>query len=106
MEKGRSLYRKGYDPLYWNRLSQEALEVVTKDECLVWLKHPCTKALMHELQASIAAKINGWINGSFADSSSVDHTAMAQAKAIGQAQACDEIIDLIQDIGKGHIDGE
>lgn len=104
MTQGRSQYRKGYDPTYWAKLAEMALESTTKDERLVWFQHPCTQALLHELQASVAAKVNGWINGAFADSESVDHTAMAQAKILGQTQACDEIIDLVNEIGKSTLE--
>lgn len=106
MSSGKSQYRKGYDPLYWNKLAEGALESTTKDERLVWFQHPCTQALLHELQASVAAKVNAWINGAFANSESVDHTAMAQAKVLGQTQACDEMIDLVNEIGKSTLESD
>lgn len=95
----RKIYRIGYDPVYWYNRSCSILEEVEKSECLSWLNHPCTQALLGQIQSSVAHKVKGWLGGVYAEEDSVDATAIKQAKAIGQAQACDEIIDIITEIG-------
>ena len=101
----RKVYRKGYDTEYWEQRALSIYSDLTRDECQLWLKNPCTQALLHALQADIAGIVAGWINGGYSTAESIDATAQEQAKARGMAQACDDIIETINSIGTRQFGG-
>lgn len=79
------------------RRSEEALEVVTKAERETWLRHPCTQALKQALYGDFMGIYDSWGNGEFTKDS-VDATAQANAKALGQIQATEAVVEWIEGI--------
>ena len=87
---------------------EAALDVVSKEEAKTWMNHPCTVALKNMLQADMVGILSMWLEGGYADQNSVDSTAQKEAKARGMAQAMDDTLETIQQIGylEFNIDGE
>lgn len=93
------LTKRFYNEDRFRRDFEEAIEVVTREEALVWLKHPCTQALSSAIQADMCGILNLWLEGAYAKEDSVDATAQREAKARGMSQAMDDILETIQNIG-------
>lgn len=76
------------------RRSDEALEIVDRSEVETWLKHPCTQALRYALMGDFMGLYDSWGNGEFTKES-VDGTVQSNAKALGQVQAIESMVDWI-----------
>ena len=90
--------RRKYDPDTYYKKVEEILDVVTEDEALAWFNHPCTKSLIFSLEGDFAGLLLMWVGGGYSSEESVDATAQQQAKARGQLQAIDDVIERIQEI--------
>lgn len=64
----------------------------------VWMKQPETKAFFDELEVMREEIVAAWAAGSLTRESA-DGTAALQAKALGQVQMLDAILDLRTDKG-------
>ena len=90
--------RNKYDPEFYHKKAQEYLDVVTDDEARAWFEHPCTKSLIYSLEGDFAGLLMVWVGGGYSSEDSVDATAQQQAKARGQTQAIDDVIERIYEI--------
>lgn len=95
------LVNRFYNEERFRREVEELLNIVSKDESQVWLKHPCTKALINLIQADMCAVIDSWIDGSYSKEESVDITAQRTANAQGLIQSMDYLLGNIEQIGSG-----
>lgn len=87
------------------RRSDEALEIVGKNEIEAWYRHPITQALRFSLMGDFMGLYDSWGNGEFTKESS-DGTVQANAKALGQVQAIESMIDWIDGLNAMKEDSE
>lgn len=85
---------------------EDAMDIVSVEETTAWLKHPCTKALKSAIQADMCGILNVWLGAGYADETSVDATAQREAKARGMAQAMDDLLTTIEEIGHRELRGD
>lgn len=87
-----------YDSESYYSKSSELLDTVSKEEKQAWFNHPCTKSLVQTLEGDFAGLLLMWVGGAYSDTESTDSTAQQQAKARGQAQAIDDVIEHIHNL--------
>ncbi len=95
-----------YDPHYHYRKGEEYLDAINKEEAEAWFSHPCTKALIQSLEGDFAGHVLVWVGGGYSNEESTDATVQMQAKARGQAQAIDDVLERIHEIRDIRIIGE
>ena len=100
------LNKRYYNEDRFRRDCEGTLNAVTKEEATTWLRHPCTQVLSYAIQADMCGIINLWLDGAYSDEGSVDSTAQRTAKSRGMAQAMDDILETIQNIGHLEMNGE
>lgn len=93
-----------FNPEKSHSLAERLLEGVTPTEADAWFLHPCTQSLIASLDGDVSGISLMLISGAYADESSVDATAQKTAKAIGMAQAIQEMIDHIAEIRRTKIE--
>jgi len=81
--------------------AQDAVKAAGAEEARAWLKHPCTQALVNDIQANMCNIINSWLDGGYAAGTNIDATAQFQAHARGKALASEDVLQVIEDIGNG-----
>ena len=90
--------RDKYDPDYHYGKSRELIDIVTKEDAEAWFSHPCTKSLIQTLEGDYSGLLIMWVGGGYSNEDSSDATAQLQAKARGQAQAIDDVIEQINNL--------
>lgn len=81
--------------------AQDAVRGTGAEEARAWLRHPCTQAVINDIQANMCNIINSWLDGGYAAGTNIDATAQFQAHARGKALANEDVLQLIDDIGNG-----
>ena len=92
------LLRNRYNPQAFYDRSFNLLDQVGKGEAQSWYEHPCTQALLASLEGDLSGIVVMWLGGGYAEQESTAGTAQKQAKAIGMAQAIEDVINHIQEI--------
>ena len=90
------LLRK-YDPVPSFNLAERLVEGVTKEEAESWFNHPCTQSLIASLDGDLCRITSSWMAGHYSSENSVDATAQGSAKAQGEAEAIDLMLERIRD---------
>lgn len=94
------------DPVYYDNKANEAKDQYTLDEGDAWFQHPCTRALLNTLRSDYANHVVLLVGGAYSDEDSIDATAQKTAKARGQAQAVEDIIEAIYDFKNRNFEEE
>ena len=66
--------------------------LLPKNLLVEWLNHPCTRGLIKNVKRDRTALMEQWASGSFTDSTSAG-TAQLNAKALGQINVLDDLLD-------------
>ena len=93
------LSKAKFNPDELHLRAQRQAEETDIDMCRVWLEHPCTKTLLLSLEGDMCGLAATWIGGGYSNEESIDATAQLSAKARGQVQTLDDIIETIGQIG-------
>ena len=89
--------RKIFDPQqYFNRVD-ELLGMLSKEERMQWLQHPCTQALVLQMEGEFIAQHEVWENGGFA-SDTVDGTALKSEAARGYIGCLHDISNFLEGV--------
>lgn len=95
-----------FNPDYFYTRSQRELDGVSKEECIAWFNHPCTKCLREALEGDIAGIVSMWLAGAYSNEESSETTSQRQAKARGMAQAAENMLAFIRDIKAKSLQGD
>ncbi len=98
--------RDKYDPKSYYSKASDCLSTVTREEAQAWFNHPCTKALIQTLEGDFAGLLLMWVGGGYSNEEFSDATAQLQAKARGQAQAIDDVIEHMHNLRRGILEDE
>ena len=100
------LLSRFYNEEKFRRNAEQAMDIADMGECQSWLKHPCTQALRNMISADICGVLNVWLAAGYADEKSIDASVQREAKARGMAQALDDILGTIEEIGYKRLEGD
>lgn len=89
------MYRKGSDEL--REMAYTEVNLADRAERGAWLQHPCTRALLHTLQADIIDILETWSQGGFTEEST-SGTIQLNSEAIGQYKAAESTAQYIEGI--------
>lgn len=95
----RALERK-YSPDVCYKEAVELLSTQSKEDIEAWRSHPCTKTILLQLEGDLSGLFLLWTNGAYTDENSIDGTSQKNVKALGMAQAIDDVINAINHIGE------
>lgn len=73
------------------------LSLAPKGERESWLQHPCSRALVHTLQADEFDLKESWSNGNYTAESEYG-TIQLNSKALGEIQATQSILTFVEGI--------
>lgn len=73
------------------------LNLATRGERESWLQHPCTRSLLHTLDADSMDITEAWSNGNYT-AESKDGTMQLNAEALGHFKAVSSILDFVEGI--------
>ena len=89
--------RHKYDPEHYYRKASSVIATLTEEEKKEWYMHACTRHLLLTLEGDLSRILTEWLTGGLI-SESVDLTAQASVKALGMAQAIEDVTQHIRNI--------
>jgi hypothetical protein len=99
----RAEIRRKYDPEVYYVEADALRDSQTLEEIEDWLKHPLTQCLLLKLEGDLSGLFMCWTNGAYTEENSSDGTNQKNLKALGMAQAIDDIITAIKHIGEDEL---
>ncbi len=89
------MYQKGSDEL--REISYTELNLADNGERASWLQHPCTRHILHNLQADVVDILEKWSSGGYTQEST-SGTIQLNSEAIGQYKAIESMLQHIEGI--------
>lgn len=87
-----------FDAQQYFRRAEELLGTLTKEEKQQWLQHPCTMALMLQMEGEFLDLHEAWENGLFKVNNSVEGTAMQSESAKSQIAMIRKLAVYIEEV--------
>lgn len=94
-----------WDPEFYRDRALDTVLGLADSDAKAWLEHPCTAYMINELKADLSQRVRGWVSGTYTDRS-FEGTAQENARRIGEAQYIEDILEMIELVGKNLIKGE
>lgn len=79
------------------KLAFTELNLADNGERSSWLQHPCTRALIHYLNADVLAIQENWSNGSYT-TEDMYGTVQLNSEALGQFKAVSNVLDFVEGV--------
>lgn len=89
--------RNKYNPEYYTEKASIVLETVSNSEVESWYSHPCTQALILQLEGDMANIVSMWKDGAYT-ADTADKTLQTNSKHIGMIQCVEAILDHMRDM--------
>ena len=98
--------RNKFEPdIYYNK-AMTLLDNVDKERFEEWYKNPCTQSLIYSLEGDMTGIIMQWTAGNYAVTGSIEASSQRESKALGMAQAIDDVLTHISDMKENVTRGE
>jgi hypothetical protein len=98
MDRRHKVLANRLDSEVYHKRNTEFIGLLSESESDSWFTHPCTQIILNTLSADYVDLLGLMVDGAYSSTESTDSTAQQTAKARGQLQAIEDLLEHIYDI--------